>query len=314
MTSDYFSLLGLPLIFVMIVVFLLVWWRRYNQGGETHTSFTRGRSVLAQYSKDLTELARQKKIDPVIGRDHEIKKVIQILSRKTKNNPVLVGKAGVGKTAIAEGFAQAIIEKRIPPILENKRVLALDLTSIIAGTKFRGEFEKRLMAIKDEIVAANRQIILFIDEIHTLAEAGEATGALDADDILKPALARGELQVIGATTSQEYEQTIAKDITLARRLQLVEVGEPSPEETLQILRGIKPKYEQFHHVRIQEAALRTAVDISKKNTKRAFPDKAIDLIDEACAKVQIEHLDRRQRQKTQPVVEPRHIREIAAEW
>ena len=313
-TNEITTLFGLPLLFVVVVVFLLLWWKKYNNGTMGEKTYRRGHSVLEHYSRNLTRLAREGKLEPVIGRRKEIQKVIQILSRKTKNNPVLVGNAGVGKTAIAEGFAEAIIAKQVPPILQNKDVLALDLTSIIAGTKFRGEFEKRMMAIKDEIVNSNRKIILFIDEIHTLAEAGDATGALDADDILKPALARGELQVIGATTNKEYEETIAKDITLARRLQLIQVPEPSAQETLEILAGIKPKYEEFHGVSIQPQSLKAAVEISQKKMRnRSFPDKAIDLIDEACAKVQLESLQKLTNTKNRPVVKPEHVRAIANE-
>ena len=259
--ANILSLIILIGSFAILAIFGIRWFLRYENNGEGFHTRRRGFSILEQYAKNLTMLAREGKLEPVIGREKEIRKVIQILSRKSKNNPVLVGKAGVGKTAIVEGLAQSIVEGRIPPILKSKQVLALDLSSIIAGTKFRGEFEKRLLAIRDEIIASNRSIILFIDEIHTLAEAGEASGALDADDILKPALARGDLQVVGATTNQEYDTYISRDSTLARRLQLVPVSEPTPKETLDILRGIKEEYEQFHGVRILDEALHSAVEL-----------------------------------------------------
>lgn len=296
--GDTIGLLVLILFFLFLVIAGVAWVLKNGNrsSSEVKTSMGFGskmqkHGILDQYSRNLTEQAKEGKLEPVIGREKEIRKVIQILSRKSKNNPVLVGKAGVGKTSIVEGLAQMIIDKKVPEILREKQVLALDLSSIIAGTKFRGEFEKRLLSIREEIIAANRNIILFIDEIHTLAEAGEASGAMDADDILKPALARGELQVVGATTNHEYEQYIAKDITLARRLQLVSVSEPTPAQTLAILHGIKKQYEQFHGVHIQDAALKIAVDLAKKYlTKRSFPDKAIDLIDEACAKVKLDSI------------------------
>lgn len=273
--------------------------------------------VLRQYSRDLTLEARQGKLDPVVGREREIHRVIQILSRRTKNNPVLIGKTGVGKTSIAEGLAQEIANGTVPEILLNKKVLALDLSGIVAGTKFRGEFEQRLKRITDEIIRSNRSIILFIDEIHTLAEAGEATGAIDADDILKPPLARGDLQVVGATTPQEYKDFIKKDVTLDRRLQPVLVEEPTPEETVKILMGIKERYEQHHRVQIPEKTVRAAVILAKKNiSDRYFPDKAIDLVDEAGAKVRLSVV-KKISPKTRlqnPVVTVKDIEEVVREW
>ncbi len=252
--------------------------------------------TLDAYAVDLTKQAAENKLDPVIGRKEEIERVIQTLCRRTKNNPVLIGKAGVGKTAIAEGLALAIFEKRVPQILLTKRVLALDLTGLIAGTKYRGEFEKRLKTIADEISAAHRQIILFIDEIHTLAEAGGAEGSIDADDILKPALARGDLQVIGATTADEYKEFIQKDVTLDRRLHPILVDEPTKEETIEILKGIRRKYEQFHRVKITDEAIITAVKLAAEFiTDKSFPDKAIDLMDEAASKVSIENVGKKER-------------------
>jgi len=270
--------------------------------------------TLALYSRDLTELAAQGKLDPVIGREQEIERVIQVLSRRTKNNPVLLGKPGVGKTAIAEGLAQAIIKKNVPHDLLNKRVLALDLPGIVAGTKYRGEFEQRLKHITDEISASERQIILFIDEIHTLAQAGGAEGAVDADDILKPALARGDLQVIGATTAEEYKEFIKNDITLDRRLHPILIDEPTKEETIEILRGLKRKYEQFHKVHITDEAILTAVHLSAEHIKdKSFPDKAIDLMDEASAKVSIEDVDHKPEQEW-PQVGTAEVQAVMQEW
>lgn len=267
--------------------------------------------TLLQYAKDLTALATSQKLDPVIGRREEIERVIQILARRTKNNPVLVGKAGVGKTAIVEGLAQAIVAKQVPLGLQSKRVLALDLTSILAGTKYRGEFEQRLKRIADEIVAAKRSIILFVDEVHTLAQAGESTGGIEAADILKPALARGDLQLVGATTFLEYQQYIKPDATLDRRFEPILVDEPTPAETLQILRGIKQQYEQYHHVIITDAALTQAVAQAKKITVKSFPDKAIDLMDEAAARVSLEQVKNATRPAT---VTAADVTVIAQEW
>lgn len=273
-----------------------------------------GISMLAKYSRDLTEQALKGNIDPVIGREEEIERVIQILCRRTKNNPVLIGKSGVGKTAIAEGLAQAIINKKVPRLLQSKKVLALDLTGILAGTKYRGEFEKRLKEISDEISASKRSIILFIDEIHTLAEAGGAEGAINAEDILKPALARGELQVIGATTAEEYKEFIKKDVTLDRRLHPLLVDEPTVPETIAILNGIKRKYEQFHKVKITSEAIKAAVELTAKNIKdKSFPDKAIDLMDEAASKTSLEVITQTD-EKDWPEVGIKEIKEVMAEW
>ncbi len=245
--------------------------------------------ALAKYSRDLTELARQGKLDPVIGRDDEIRRTIQVLSRRTKNNPVLIGEPGVGKTAIVEGLAQRIVSGDVPETLKNKRLAGLDLGAMLAGAKYRGEFEERLKAVLREIEKAQGQIICFIDELHTLVGAGAAEGAVDASNMLKPALARGELRCVGATTLNEYQKYIEKDKALERRFQQVYVGEPSVEDTIAILRGLKDKYETHHGVRIKDTAIVAAATLSNRYiTDRFLPDKAIDLIDEAASKLRIE--------------------------
>ena len=245
--------------------------------------------ALEQYARDLTELARRGKLDPVIGRDDEIRRVMQILARRTKNNPVLIGEPGVGKTAIVEGLAQRIVAGDVPEILKPKRIASLDLAALVAGAKYRGEFEDRLKAVLKEIAESDGQVILFIDELHTLVGAGAAEGSMDASNMLKPALARGELRAIGATTLNEYRKYIEKDPALERRFQPVYVGEPSVEDTIAILRGLKERYEVHHGVRIKDAAIIAAAMLSQRYiTDRFLPDKAIDLIDEAAAGLRME--------------------------
>ncbi len=245
--------------------------------------------ALEKFTRDLTGDARRGKLDPVIGRDEEIRRVVQVLSRRTKNNPVLIGEPGVGKTAIVEGLAQRIAHGDVPETLTDKRVLALDLGALIAGAKYRGEFEDRLKAVLKEITRSEGQIVLFIDEMHTLVGAGAAEGAVDAANLLKPMLARGELRCVGATTLDEYRKHIEKDAALERRFQPVYVGEPGVEDTIAILRGLKEKYEVHHKVRIKDAALVAAAVLSNRYiSDRFLPDKAIDLVDEAASKLRIE--------------------------
>ena len=244
---------------------------------------------LQKYGRDLTEFARQGKLDPVIGREAEIKRVMQVLTRRTKNNPVVVGEAGVGKTAIAEGLAQKIAADDVPDSLKGRRVVALDMGSLVAGSKFRGEFEERLKAVMDEVRQAQGEVILFIDEVHTVVGAGGAEGAIDASNMLKPALAHGELQCVGATTIDDYRKFVEKDKALERRLQPVFIGEPTVEATIEILKGLRPRYEAHHKIKISDEALEAAARLSQRYiSDRHLPDKAIDLIDEAASKIRID--------------------------
>ncbi|HRI11345.1 MAG TPA: Clp protease N-terminal domain-containing protein, partial [Nannocystaceae bacterium] len=245
--------------------------------------------ALAKYGRDLTQVAKQGKLDPVIGRDTEIRRAIQVLSRRTKNNPVLIGDPGVGKTAIAEGIAQRIAGGDVPESLKDRKLIQLDLAALVAGAKYRGEFEERLKAVLSEVAAADGKIILFIDELHTLVGAGKAEGAQDAANMLKPALARGELRCIGATTLDEYRKHIEKDKALERRFQPVLIDEPSVEDTIAILRGLRDKFETHHGIRIQDAAIIAAAKLSHRYIQNRFlPDKAIDLVDEAAARLKME--------------------------
>lgn len=303
---EYFLYFLIPLFII-----LLIWAARFNKNWITSAS------ILSTYSRDLTALAKEGKLDPVIGRKHEIERVIQILTRRTKNNPVLIGESGVGKTAIVEELANKVARGEVPETIKNKRLLQLDLSGLVAGTKYRGEFEKRLKDVINEIVAAQGRIIIFIDEIHSLAEAGEATGAINAADILKPALSRGQLQAVGATIVEDYKKYIKNDPTLERRFQPVNVDQPDAHATVEILRGIKSKYEEHHHVRIPEWTIKRAVELADRYLKdRAFPDKAIDLIDEASAKVRLEVISDpvAYRDNPAPEVKPEDIEAIISDW
>src|SRR5271168_4265740 len=246
--------------------------------------------ALKKYARDVTALAREGKLDPVIGRDEEIRRTIQVLARRTKNNPVLIGEPGVGKTAIVEGLAIRMVNGDVPSVLQNKRIIALDMGALIAGAKFRGEFEDRLKAVIKEVTQSNGEIILFIDELHTVVGAGKAEGSMDAGNLLKPALARGELRTIGATTLDEYQKHISKDAALERRFQPIIVPQPSVEDTIAILRGLKQRYETHHGVRITDNAIVSAAVLSDRYiSDRFLPDKAIDLIDEAASRLRIEN-------------------------
>ncbi|MDD9921407.1 MAG: ATP-dependent Clp protease ATP-binding subunit, partial [Boseongicola sp.] len=259
-----------------------------KEGKITDMEAPKQNRAIAKYTRSLTELAHENKLDPVIGRDREITRVIQILSRRTKNNPILIGEAGVGKTAIAEGLAQRMAAGDVPESLKGKDLVSLDLGLLIAGTKFRGEFEERLKSIMKEVERAEGNIILFIDEIHTIVGAGASEGSMDASNMLKPALARGELRVIGATTLNEYQKHIERDPALTRRFQPVHVNEPSIEDAVAIMRGLKEKYELYHGVRITDDAIIASVELSSRYlTERFLPDKAVDLIDEAASALRI---------------------------
>src|SRR5712691_11869383 len=264
-------------------------------GGAGERQASKGKSktpALDSFGRDLTELARQGKLDPVIGRANEIERVIQILSRRQKNNPVLLGEAGVGKTAIVEGLAQSVIEGNVPELLRDRRIVVLDLAMMVAGTKYRGQFEERIKAVMNEVRRA-KNTILFIDELHTLVGAGGAEGAIDAANVLKPALSRGEIQCIGATTLDEYRKYIEKDHALERRFQSVIVEPPSPEQALLILKGLRERYAQHHHVTYTDTALEKAVELSQRYiTARCLPDKAIDVIDEAGARIRLKSMVR----------------------
>ncbi len=304
-----YAILGAVLIIVGFLIFKKpkLGFRAFPKGS--------GTPILDRFSRDLTTLARQGNLDPVIGRDEEIKRMIQILSRRTKNNVILVGEAGTGKTALAEGVALAIVNEKVPPVIQRKRVLTLNLGGMLAGTQYRGEFEQRMKMVTDEISLAGRSIILFIDEIQNLTQAGEATGAIGAANLLKPALARGDIQAIGACTVEDYFHYISRDTSLERRFQPVLVKETTPEETLTILRGLKSKYEEFHQVKISDEVLKAVIDLAVRYlTDRYFPDKAIDLIDEAAAKVRLESVGKGSPKGERPEVTIKDIESVVFHW
>ncbi|MBI5023233.1 MAG: ATP-dependent Clp protease ATP-binding subunit [Candidatus Magasanikbacteria bacterium] len=274
-----------------VIIFAAIYYLCQKRGGLNLSLGSSSTPYLSQFAVDFTQLAKIGKIDPVIGREEEVQKLTQVLSRRSKNNALLLGDPGVGKTAIVEGLAQRIASGDVPQILKNKRVLALDVASIMSGTKYRGEFEQRAKKIVQEISASGRSIILFIDEVHSLVQSQGSEGAINFSDILKPALARGDLQMIGATTIVEYEKYIKPDTSLERRFQPVMVREANAEETISILQGIKDKYREYHQVEFTDAALETAVKLSQEKVQgRKLPDKAIDAIDEAAAMVRVSHL------------------------
>lgn len=284
-SSDILRYAGIVL--VLIGVFWYVRSRK-NGGLPTFSSQGKGGAMLSGMATDLTEKAREATIDPVIGRENEIMRVTQILTRRTKNNVILVGPPGVGKTAIVEGLALRIVTGDIPPVLRHKRILSLQVAELLAGTKYRGEFEQRIKSIVEEIKRSNRSIILFIDEVHTVMQTRGTEGAVNFSDILKPALARGDLQLVGATTQKEYDEFIRPDASLERRFQLVLVDEPTVEEAIDILRGLKKSYETYHKVHFSDEAIEAAVRLSEEYIKgRTLPDKAIDIIDEAAAMINV---------------------------
>ncbi len=328
--SSVFSAgMGRWLFVIVIAAAVFYWQKRKGSGAPSRPGSTRN---LDLFAIDLTAQAKQGTIDPVVGRDEEIARVTQILSRRTKNNVILVGQPGVGKTAVVEGLANHIVSADVPDVLRTKRVLLLQVSELLAGTKYRGEFEQRIKGIVQEIRDSNRTIILFIDEIHTVTQSKGTEGAVNLSDILKPALARGDLQLIGATTEKEYQEYIQPDESWDRRFQIVTVDEPSVDESVDILRGIKKNYEDYHHVAITDAAIVAAVHFSKKYIKgRRLPDKAIDLMDEAAAMVNVargshheqavgllhdaaKRLVHRKKGKETPTVDVSHIQEVVADW
>jgi ATP-dependent Clp protease ATP-binding subunit ClpC len=271
----------------LVLIIIIVWYLFKANKSSTKLSG----NIISKFTINLTDLARDQKLDPVIGRESEIKRVVQILSRRKKNNAILLGKAGIGKTAIVEGLAMAIVKHQVPSSLSDKEVLKIDMSSILAGTKYRGEFENRFKTLVDTIIAMNKKFIVFIDEIHTIVQAGGAEGAIDADDIIKPPLARGELQMIGTTTTKEFKEFIQPDVTLTRRFEALEVSEPNKVQTIKILQGIKKEYEDYHRVVISDEIVKKIVEFSIKIKNKTFPDKAIDIMDEVCAKVRLDNVN-----------------------
>lgn len=308
------------LVVIVLAIMVIVFWFVQRKEKDNISNLFSGHisggktPMLDRFSRDLTRAAREGKIDPLIGRTEEIRRMIQILSRRTKNNAILVGQSGTGKTALAEGLAVTIASGKVPEAIKSKRVLALNLGGMLAGTQYRGEFEQRMKVVTDEISAAGRSIILFIDEIHNLSQAGEAQGAIGAANLLKPALARGDVQAVGATTVGEYYKYIIKDTSLERRFQPVMVKEPSEEETVKILLGLRKKYEDHHKVEISDGIVKAIVELSGKYlTDRYFPDKAVDLMDEAASKVKLEATEKGAYGQA-PEVKIKDIEEIIFMW
>jgi len=290
--------LKILILVVIVLAFYLLKSNKNNTDGKDEIIFSNFKNnkklinpIIDKFTINVTQLAIDNKLDPVIGREKEIRRVMQILSRRKKNNVILLGQAGIGKTAIVEGLALAIVEKKVPTSLLDKIVLKIDMSAILAGTKYRGDFEQRFKTLIDCIVAMDKKIIVFIDEIHTIIQASGSEGSVDADDIIKPPLARGELQMIGTTTTDEYKKYILPDTTLARRFDGLVISEPNKEQTIKILQGIKKEYENYHKVVISDDIIRKIVDFSVSIKNRTFPDKAIDIMDELCAKVRLDNIN-----------------------
>jgi len=282
------------LLLMVVAVFLLRFSKGHTEsysGGNVFGKVKNFQPVIDKFTINLTQLAAEGKLDPVIGRDKEIRRMIQVLSRRKKNNIILYGKAGIGKTAIVEGLALVIAQGKVPKSLSGKTVLKLDISSVLAGTKYRGEFENRFKALIDAIVEMNKQIIVFIDEIHTIVQAGGVEGAIDADDIIKAPLARGDLQMVGTTTIKEYNQYIATDPTLTRRFEELMVFEPNKTQTISMLKALRKNYEDYHNVAISDEVVKKMVDMSASIKTKVFPDKAIDIMDEVSAKVRLDNVD-----------------------
>lgn len=302
---------SMAIVAIAILGYLLFRFSR-NKSGKIFTATP----IINSFSKDITDLARKNQLDPVIGREKEINHLIMVLSRRTKNNAVLIGDAGVGKTAIVEGLAHNVSQKNVPASLFGKRVLMLDLNSLLAGTKYRGEFEERVRKLTDEISNSKRKIILFIDEIHNLIQAESSGESVSVGDIFKPAMARGELQIVGATTKEEYDQYFHTDLAFKRRMQPIFVKEPSKKDTFEILKGVKSKYESFHNVRISEKVIKACIEQSEKMLPgRSFPDKAIDLMDEASSKARMGCINNKSKKcKIIPEVKITDVAQIAKEY
>ncbi|HRY82629.1 MAG TPA: AAA family ATPase [Candidatus Moranbacteria bacterium] len=307
-----------PISFLAIAGIIILGYLVFKFSRNKSSSLFVSTPIINSFSKDITESARRNELDPVVGRQKEINHLIMVLSRRTKNNAVLIGEAGVGKTAIVEGLAHNVFAKNVPPSLFGKRVLMLDLNALLAGTKYRGEFEERVRKLTEEISKSKRNIILFIDEIHNLIQAESSGESVSVGDIFKPAMARGELQIVGATTKEEYDQYFHVDLAFKRRMQPIFVNEPSKKETLEILKGVKTKYEAFHNVRISEKVLASCIEQSEKMLPgRSFPDKAIDLMDEASSKARMECVGKNKKSKKCkiiPEVKVEDVKKIAEEY